>query len=103
MKIIGKTQNGFILEADNTEIKSVLALSDTRRGKTLEIEVGTELTFTTALTNLNLIKDLSLTDRFKTLYELKEAKDQIENAIQIVEKVNTPLLEIQKEIKTRQN
>lgn len=102
MKIIGQTRNGFILEADTNEINSLLALSDSRKGKAADVPVGTELTFTTALTNLNLIKDLSLTSDYRTLYELKQAKVEIDKAIDIVEKLKIPLIEIQKEIKVRQ-
>lgn len=101
MKVIGTTTTGFIIEASNSEINSLLAIQHAKKGKPSEIKVGEELTFTTALTNLNLIKDLSLTDSYKTLSRLKEAQIELNKAIEIVEGLKAPLAEIQKEINVR--
>jgi hypothetical protein len=101
MKVIGKTENGFIIEASNLEIDSLLAANHVKKGKYSELKVGEELTFTTALTNLNLIKDLSLSDNYRALHELKQAKEELEKAIKIVEGLNAPLTEVQKQIKLR--
>ena len=75
MKILGKSNEGFIASLTNTEMKALLAMQDARKDNVREkIQVGDDLTFTTALTNLNLLKDISLSDSYRALYELKRLK-----------------------------
>lgn len=103
MKIIGKTNGGFIIEASQTEMKALLANSDTRRAdieKTLV--VGVELSFTTALHNLALVKDISIDGSYQTLGRLNDAYSELGKVIKIVEGVKEPLLTIQSKIKEAQ-
>jgi hypothetical protein len=104
MKIIGKTKEWFICTLTNNEIKSLLAVNDTRKEKPEEkINTGDDLTFTTSLSNLNLLKDIRLSGSFSTLNNLKDAKSYIEKAIDVVEKCESPLIELQSKIRESQS
>lgn len=104
MKIIGKTKDGFIVTVSKNEIESLLSVNDGRRKKLEEsINVGDELTFTTALANLNNIKDLNLSGSYKTLGKLKDARDEINAAIKVVEGCDVELLKIQSGLKEKES
>jgi hypothetical protein len=104
MKVIGKTSEGFITTVSNEEVKALLSINDSRKKEKFdEIKVGTDLTFTVALTNLNLLKDLRLTGNYRTLHELLEAKNELQKAIDIVTKTDIALLEVQKIINESQS
>lgn len=103
MKVIGKTDKGFILEASNEEVKALLAKVDTRKGSvSASITIGTELTFTIALSNLDLLKDIRLSESGKALAALIVAKQRLEDVIQVVEKAEINLNAVQDKIKVQQ-
>jgi hypothetical protein len=105
MKIIGKTTEGFICTITNNEIRSILSLTDERR-KDVEksIVAGTELTFTTALSNLSVLKDVKVNGNYEDFsYRIKQAKDKLDDIYNSLSAMNKPLIEIQSTIKERQS
>lgn len=103
MKIIGETNEGFIATVSYKEIDSILAIGDSRKGKVKEsIKVGSDLSFTLALQNLNLIKDIQLTESYSVLSKLKDAMVSLDTVISNVEGLKTPLYEVKELIKTGQ-
>lgn len=104
MKIIGTTSEGYICTVSLAEVKSILDKNDERRNKTEDkIKVGDELSFTSSLSRLTLLKDLNIIDSYKSLgkltyLKLKEAKEHVEFAIAVVEAANLPLIEVKKKI-----
>jgi hypothetical protein len=105
MKIIGKTEQGFITTVTREEIKALLAVNDKR--KEVEhfksIDVGTELSFTVALSNLNLLKDVRLSGSYQTLNYLENAKTELDKLVNQIKSLEQPLLETQKAIKESQS
>lgn len=100
MKIIGKTAEGFITTVTKEEIKALLAVTDKRReGEEFKrIDVGTELSFTVALSNLNLLKDIKLSGSYNTLNYLESAQKELNAVIEKVKSLEKPLVETQKMI-----
>lgn len=99
MKIIAKTDNGFLCTVTNNEVKSLLGLNDTRKDDIdKNIKIGTELTFTTALSNLNLLKDVRLSGSYRSLDRIKDCIKEMTEVMKIIEGCETPLVEIQKDI-----
>lgn len=96
MKIIAHANKGYIIEASKGEVEALLGKTDGRRTSTLDI--GTELSFTIALTNLNLLRDLKLNDSYRALYELKKAKEEVDKAVLVLESTNIELIKVQKTI-----
>ena len=103
MKIIGETNGGFIATISNEEVKSLLALGDTRREKIKDaIRVGVDLSFTLALQNLSLVKDIQISGSYTTLGYLKNAQEQLTKIIESIEGLKVPLYQVQETIKTGQ-
>lgn len=103
MKIIGETNGGFIATISNDEIKSLLALGDERRGKVKDtIKVGVDLSFTVALQNLNLAKDIQLSGAYTLLQELANAQGKLNTVIEQIQGLKAPLYTLQEAIKTGQ-
>lgn len=99
MKIIAKTDNGFMCTVTSNEVKSLLGLNDTRKDDIEKnIKIGTELTFTTALSNLNLLKDVRLSGSYKTLNKLQDSINELNGVLNVIKGCETPLVEIQKDI-----
>lgn len=97
MKIIGKTETGYLAELTKGEIKSILSKNDSRKSQS-ELKIGDELTFTSALERLTILKDLSLTDNYKSLYKLIDAREELDKAIQIIKAANDSLIIVKREV-----
>lgn len=96
MKIVAKTNNGYLAEISDSEVKAIMSKNDSRKGKTLSI--GDELTLASALERLTLIKELNLNESYKTLGRLRAAREELEAALNIVEGLNQPLILIRKQL-----
>lgn len=105
MKIIGKTSGGFIATITNEEVRALLAVNDKRKESEnfKTIDVGTELSFTVALSNLNLLKDVRLSGSYKTLNYLNDARNELSKLVEQIHSLESPLLETQKMIKDSQS
>lgn len=102
MKVIGKTNGGFILEASDNEIKALLSAGDDKRKDLSKLAIGNELTFTIALQNLNAIKDVRMSDRLYYLKNsLKDATKYIAELNTITESVSNPILLLEQEVKDK--
>lgn len=102
MKVIGKTNNGFILEATNEEVKSLLPLTDNKRNELGKIGFGDDITFTTALTNLNLLKDIKMSESYSALTYLKNGRHELDGIIKKLEGVEAQLIVTQDKIRRNQ-
>lgn len=101
MKIIGKTSDGYIAAVSESEIKAMLSKDDSRRGKGLE--VGTEVTFTTALANMELLQDIKFNNVSYTSVKekLSQVKNEIDKAVEVLARADEDLIKVQGVIKDK--
>lgn len=104
MKIIGKNENGFIATIAHDEIGSLLSINDARRDNIKDrIDIGTELTFTIALSNLSLLRDVKMSGSYSSLAHLKSAKEELDKLTTKLENMEKNLITVQEKIKTGQS
>lgn len=77
MKIIGKTQSGFILEADNMEVQRLIGYYSSSESCSPVLHIGSEL---------------KVHDMYKILYELSNRKSEL-SKIQLTLRTVADLLE----------
>lgn len=103
MKIIANAPEGYITSLTFNEVKALLSVNDNRKTDlTKNIRVGDELTFTVALANLNLLKDVRIEGSYEALGELKKAANMLQKSIDIIDNAGGHLTIIQDKIKNQQ-
>lgn len=102
MKIIGHTTGGFIIEASDEEVRSLLAAGDDRRKDLSKLRTGTELSFTVALQNLAAVKDAKLSKELAYLKgHLRDSITYGQSMLNAVEKLEVPIVTLEKDTQAK--
>lgn len=97
MKIIAHTTEGYVVSISQKELKALLAKDDSRKANT-KLEIGTELSFTLALQNIEMLENLKISDSYQVLHYLKEAKIKLDGLVTGMIELEKPIIEVQRTI-----
>lgn len=87
MKIIGKTADGFICEVSKSETRAVLGLNATEKDVD-ELKVGGEVTFSKALHNLALLRDVRSSNVYYALQGAEKLQLEVNNVVTKLKAIN---------------
>lgn len=101
MKIIGHTTDGYLCQVSNVEMKSLLGRDDGRKRDNSRIGIGNDITFTNALVNMEILKEISMSSSYGTLTQAKDALAKLEGIVVILEAINFNIINIQGQVKNK--
>lgn len=87
MKIIGKTEKGFICEVTKSETRAVLGLNATEK-QVDELNIGEEITFSKALHNLALLRDVRSSNIYYALQGAEKLQSEVNNVVAKLKAIN---------------
>lgn len=98
MKIIGKTADGFICEASEGETRAVLGLNATS-DDVKKLTVGNEITFSKALHNLSLLRDVRNSNTYNALEKAKLLQNEINSVVTKLQAIDSAADQLRDQIK----
>lgn len=98
MKIIGKSTDGFICEVGKSEVRAVLGLNATVKDVE-ELNVGGEITFSKALHNLALLRDVRSSNIYYALQGAEKLQSEVNSVVEKLKAINDAASSLNDKIK----